>query len=59
MKLLSDLSDNQRKFIRENAERLFEVTLLPPSDDIPALKESTCRCCEGRRKFLEELEAAR
>jgi hypothetical protein len=55
MKVISDLTDKQQKYIKEHALELFEATMLPPSDLPEDVIVSTCRCCEKRRNFLHEL----
>jgi hypothetical protein len=55
MKTLSDLNEKQAEYIKEHALELFAATMLPPSDNVKDIMESTCFCCSGRRDFVKRL----
>lgn len=48
---MSELTENQKKFLCANIERFFRVFV----ESDPDLEDSTCNCCEEKRQFLNEM----
>jgi len=49
------LTEKQKTFLKENAYELWLATMVPPSDDIESILDSTCNCCSARRVFLKKI----